>query len=236
MIPPLTRLEAPGGSHLTAPRPISIEQLLHWTFATQRAELDPPRERGREEHHARPGVGSEWVIWQRFLLGATVDVSRRCVPDRTHEDAESVAAVVQGLFPFPVAREIAGLAQAGRRPDVLFPVQLPNGQWIETDIPRAIPKRMIHNRHGAQAERTKIGEVEVAEERWGGRRTVRKPVEVCWFDWRPDPAQVAGARRRYCEWWAALHEIRERLIAASVLRDHALTGEMPPAQPWAVGA
>ena len=48
----------------------------------------------------------------------------------------------------------------------------------------------------------------------------------------PTPQQVAASRRDYLAWWAALHEVRERLLAAPVLRDHELTSAMPPARPW----
>ena len=31
---------------------------------------------------------------------------------------------------------------------------------------------------------------------------------------------VAASRRDYLAWWAAIHEVREHLLAAPVLRDH----------------
>jgi hypothetical protein len=48
----------------------------------------------------------------------------------------------------------------------------------------------------------------------------------------PTPHQVAASRRAYMDWWAAIHEVRERLLAAPVLGDHELTADMPPAEPW----
>jgi hypothetical protein len=72
-------------------RAISIEALLVWTFRAQRAELEPPRDHER----ARAAVGTEWIIFQRgAVLGCTIDCSRRVLPDRVHDDAETVAAVV----------------------------------------------------------------------------------------------------------------------------------------------
>ena len=41
----------------------------------------------------------------------------------------------------------------------------------------------------------------------------------------PTPQQVAASRRDYLAWWAAIHEVRERLLAAPVLRDHELTAD-----------
>jgi hypothetical protein len=63
----------------TPRRAISIEALLVWTFRTQRAELEPPRDRERD----RPAFGTEWIIFQRgAVLGCTIDCSRRVLPDR----------------------------------------------------------------------------------------------------------------------------------------------------------
>ena len=42
---------------------------------------------------------------------------------------------------------------------------------------------------------------------------------------------MPASRRDYLAWWGALHEVRERRLAARVLRDHELTAAMPPASP-----
>ena len=94
-------------------RAISIEALLVWTFRAQRAELEPPRNR----EHARPAVGTEWIIFQRgAVLGCTIDCSGRVLPDRVHDDAETVAAVVAGALDWQMATRVAELARAGRHP------------------------------------------------------------------------------------------------------------------------
>jgi hypothetical protein len=46
------------------------------------------------------------------------------------------------------------------------------------------------------------------------------------------PQQVAASRRDYMAWWAALYEVRERLVAAPVLRDHDLAANMSQVKPW----
>jgi len=131
-------------------RAISIEALLVWTFRTQRAELEPPRDHDRD----RPVVGTEWIIFQRgAVLGCTIDCSRRVLPDRVHDDAETVAAVVAGALDWHTATRVAELARAGRRPTcVAGPVRCTAAEWHENQHARwpvtapALPAR-LHASH-----------------------------------------------------------------------------------------
>jgi hypothetical protein len=203
----------------TPRRAISIEALLVWTFRTQLAELEPPRDRERD----RPAVGAEWIIFQRgAVLGCTIDCSRRVLPDRVHEDAETVAAVVAGALDWRMATRVAELARAGRRPPVVTePVRCTAAEWRENQhgrwpaIAPALPARFPG---GVWRPAMK--------ERKGRERYEGYCIPVT-YD--PTPQQVAASRRDYLAWWAALHEVRERLVAAPVLRGHELTAEMPPA-------
>jgi hypothetical protein len=115
-------------------RAISIEALLVWTFRTQRAELEPPRDYERD----RAAVGTEWIIFQRgAVLGCTIDCSRRVLPDRVHDDAETVAAVVAGALDWHMATRVAELARAGRRPPVVTgPVRCTAAEWHENQHAR----------------------------------------------------------------------------------------------------
>ena len=196
-------------------RAISIEALLVWTFRAQRAELEPPRDHDR----ARAAVGTEWIIFQRgAVLGCTIDCSRRVLPDRVHDDAETVAAVVAGALDWHTATRVAELARAGRRPTCITgQVRCVPAEWQENQHARwpvvalALPARFPGGVwRNAMKERK-------GRERYEGYCT---PVT---YD--PTPQQVAASRRDYLAWWAAIHEVRERLLAAPVLRDHELTAD-----------
>lgn len=205
-------------------RAISIEALLVWTFRAQRAELEPPRDHDRD----RPAVGTEWIIFQRgAVLGCTIDCSRRVLPDRVHDDAETVAAVVVGTLDWRMATRVAELARAGRRPPVVTdPVRCTAAEWHENQHARwpvaapALPARFPGGVWRPAMKDRK------GRERYEGYCT---PVT---YD--PTPQQVAASRRDYLAWWAAIHEVRERLLAAPVLREHELTSDLPPARPWEV--
>ena len=114
-------------------RAISIEALLVWTFRAQRAELDAPHDHDRD----RPVVGTEWIIFQRgAVLGCTIDCSRRVLPGRVHDDAETVAAVVAGALEWRMATRVAELARAGRRPTrVTAPRAAPPPNGTRTSTP-----------------------------------------------------------------------------------------------------
>jgi hypothetical protein len=206
-------------------RAISIEALLIWTFRAQRAELAPPRDRDRD----RPAVGTEWIIFQRgAVLGCTIDCSRRVLPDRTHEDAETVAAVVTGALDWHMATRVAELARSGRRPPcIVGPVRCTAAEWHENQHARwpavtpALPARFPGGVWRPAMKDRK------GRERYEGYCT---PVT---YD--PTPQQVAASRRDYLAWWAAINEVRERLLASPVLRDHELTTSMPPASPSSEG-
>ena len=211
-------------SYRNSRRAISIEALLVWTFRAQRAELEPPRDRERD----RPAVGTEWIIFQRgAVLGCTIDCSRRVLLDRVHDDAETVAAVVAGALDWHMATRVAELARASRRPTCITgPVRCTAAEWHENQHARwpvvapALPARFPG------------GVWRPAMKDRKGRYRYEGYCTPVTYD--PTPQQVAASRRDYLAWWAALHEVRERLHAAPVLRDHELTAAMPPARPWEI--
>jgi len=140
--------------------------------------------------------------------------------DRTHEDAETVAAVVSGALDWHMASRVAELARAGRRPPLVTgPVRCLPAEWNENQhgqwpaVALALPARFPGG-VWRKAMKDRKG-----RDRYEGFCT---PVT---YD--PTPQQVTSSRRAYLEWWAALHEVRERLISAPVLRDYLLTAEMP---------
>jgi len=126
----------------------------------------------------------------------------------------------------PFARALVSLAEltrAGRRPTCITgPVRCTAAEWHENQHARwpvvapALPARFPG---GAWRPATKDRK---GRERYEGYCT---PVT---YD--PTPNQVADSRRDYLAWWAAIHEVRERLLAAPVLRDHELTSVMPPVE------
>jgi hypothetical protein len=199
---------------------MSIEALLWWTFGDQRAELESPVDFECE----RPAVGTEWIIFQRHQIGCTIDCSRRLIPDRLHDDAETVAAVVAGALEWRMATRVAELARAGRRPPIITgPARCRAAEWYENQhgsgpvVVEALPSEFPGGVWRPEMKRRR------GRERYEGYCT---PVT---YD--PTPQQVAASHTEYLAWWAALHEVRERLLVARVLRDRELTGVMPPMWP-----
>jgi hypothetical protein len=130
-----------------------------------------------------------------------------------HDDAETVAAVVAGALEWRMATRVAELARAGRRP------------WLpDEEIKKCEAVEWHVNRHGRRAKETLL------------RTTIEDGKKVRWcvcpVTYLPyDLDQIRSARNDYLAWWAAVHEVRERLIVGRVLRDHELSSAMPPAWP-----
>ena len=64
----------------------------------------------------------------------------------------------------------------------------------------------------------------------GKWRTVE--VLACPVTWRPQPEQIASARRGYEDWWQALDWVRDGLLAGAMLREVEVTAAMPKVLPW----
>ena len=200
-------------------RALGVQALLEWAFRVEKVQLDlpaPPNE--VSEGH---GFGLEYVLLQRVQLGCQVDGGRYKPEASTHEDAETVAAIVAGL---PddlggrrMAIRVAELARAGLTPD-----------WMPGAVPRCVPVETRRNQHG---ERSVTIVVYTEQVLYRGRwRTV--DVLACPVTWRPHPDQIEAARRAYKDWWRALDWIRDGLGQSRLLRDIDVTKAMPKARPW----
>jgi hypothetical protein len=224
-------------------RRMGIRAALEWAFGVEKARLafdvvDPQSARGG-------AAGAEWVIWQRHMLGATVDSSGPAWGGSAPaDDAEVIAALVEHLPAQHggkgMAAAIAGWAAAGLAPD-----------WMEGRAPRIHPRSWHVNRHGRRgqtADSVELGLVfdpadPLRQVGWPGvvraRRkggTVRDAVAYTPCVWEPTPAQIAAARRGYLDWWGALLHLSSELRGSGLLARVEVTDEMPPMTPWRKGA
>jgi hypothetical protein len=202
-----------------ARRALGVQALLEWAFRIEKAQLDlpAPPDEVTEGH----GFGLEYVLLQRAQLGCRVDGGRYKPEASTHEDAETIAAIVAGL---PddlggrrMAIRVAELARAELTPD-----------WMPGAVPRCVPVETRRNQHGERSVTVVVGTERVLNRgRW-------KTVEVlaCPVTWSPHPEQIVAARRAYSDWWRALDWVRDGLASCGMLRAFELTEAMPSAQPW----
>lgn len=202
---------------------LSVERLLHWAFAVECAQLDWPDDAPVEARGQ--GVGLEWVLMQRAVLGCQVDGGGVTHPPH---DAEVVAGAVMrlpgNLGGRRAAIRVAELARARRRPDWMpgaAPQWAPR-EWRErkgrrfasVEVPPVPPSR-----RWVWARRSRTGAVIEVEGTWC-------PVVV-----DPDPAQVMAARRGWVGWRDALAWLRTELRFSGLER-HEVGEELPPVAPW----
>lgn len=200
-------------------RALGVQALLEWAFRIEKAQLDLPAPPDVvDEGH---GFGLEYVLLQRAQLGCRVDGGRYKPEASTHEDAETIAAIVAGL---PddlggrrMAIRVAELARAGLTPD-----------WMPGAVPRCVPVETRRNQHGERSITVVVGTEHVFNRgRW---RTVE--VLACPVTWSPHPEQIAAARQGYEDWWQALGWIRDGLTSASALTDFQVATTMSKRKPW----
>ena len=204
-------------------RAISIEALLVWTFRTQRAELEPPQDRA----HARPGVGTEWIIFQRgAVLGCTIDCSRRVLPRsgaRRRRDGGSRRRRRPRLADGDPRRR----ARPGRpAPDLHHRPGALHRRRVAPESARPLAGRRA--RAARQVSRRRVAP---GDEEPQGPRTLRGLLHAGHL--RPDPATGSHlAARLSCLVGRAPRGSRAPSSLPPVLRDHKLTAAMPPAWPW----
>jgi hypothetical protein len=203
-------------------RSMPVQQALEWAFGKEKAELELP-DRPDPERGPGFGFGLEFVLLQRAALGCQIDGGRHKLGGYTHEDAEVIAATVEGmpdsLGGKRMAIRVAELARAGMTPD-----------WMPGVVPRCVPKETKNNQHGERATTIVVGTERVKTR--GKWRTVE--LLACPVTWRPHPEQIASARRGYEEWWHALDFVRDGLMAGGMLRGMEVSAAMPKVQPWLV--
>lgn len=203
---------------------MGVQQALEWAFGRECASLD--LDTVDPENVARPAVGSEYVIWQRHVLGATIQSSGRgWGGSAPHHDAEVIAAFVanldQGHGGRSMAARIAALARAGITPD-----------WMPEARTRCVPVAWRMTKHGRFAKTEVLDKVETLHR---GRKVVRE-VAWCPVTYTPTASQIGAARREYLAWWGALLSLGADLRGCGMLNRVEVTSAMPPMTPWRKGA
>ncbi|MBR9839914.1 MAG: hypothetical protein GYB50_18740 [Rhodobacteraceae bacterium] len=211
-----------------APRPyrlpeaMSVREALEWAFATERASFEFD-EVAATSGAVRQGRGIEALLFERGMIGTTVDVS----PGRSEpaEEATIIASVVRHVLPFRAACVVADFARARREPD-----------WMADAEPRILPVEWVYGRGGARGRTGDAAVLGASGWPHHKRRNRRGAIveDVVLFTpctWSPTATQIARARRDYLEWWGHLLEIRWALQVTS-LRRFRITNAMPPMTPW----
>jgi hypothetical protein len=202
-----------------AKRALGVQAALEWAFRIEHAQLELPLPPDIIEEGF--GIGLEYVLLRRAVLGCKIDGGLHKIGGYTHEDAEVIAATVSGvpdsLGGKRMAIRVAELARAGLTPD-----------WMPGAVPRCVPVEMKRNRHGDRAVSVVVGEERILV---GGKwRYVE--IRACPVIYSPHPQQIEAARQGYDDWWQALDWIRDGLIAGGMLREVEVTAAMPKVRPW----
>ena len=203
-------------------RALGVQAAVEWAFRVEKAQLELPPTKGVTEESF--GFGLEYVLLQRAALGCKVDGGQHKIGSYTHPDAEVIAATVAGmpdtLGGIRMAIQVVELALAGLTPD-----------WMPGVVPRCVPVETKQNQHGERATTIVVGTEHILTR--GKWRTVE--VMACPVTWRPNPEQIASARRGYEDWWKALDWIRDWLEVGGMLREMEVTAVMPKVRPWKTG-
>ena len=195
---------------------MGIWDALIWAFRDEcaRLELDKITE--------APSFGTEYVLMQRLKLGTKIDCSGGGGGlNETHEDAEAIAAILDGLPDLyggkRTAIRVSELARAGHLPD-----------WGQGMTPRYEPTGWNENQHG----RTAATELVETEEYQTARGTRVAHNRWCPIMLNPSPATIAYHRQTYADFWDVLAYMRRALRDFGGLREVGLTDDMPTRAPW----
>lgn len=208
-----------------AVRAMSVQHALEWAFGVELASLD-------FDEWARPGVGVEYVLMQRAMLGETIDCSGGA--SRPADDAEMIGDAVRSVLDWRDAVWVAELARSGRVPDCLAEVR----QKYE-------PNAWSFGRGGKVGAKINGNDPVAMREHsldpdllWRRRRRSRKtgamtlqPCELTPVRLEPSPVKIGQMRRAYQKWWSHLFAIRERLKAFDLVWV-SITEAMPDRAPW----
>ena len=216
----MTLLDFPRARPQT--RTIGIVSLLEWAFVVECVRIHDDAADGDEWNHRRRH-GTEWVIYERgALLGTAIDGGKGYIPDRIHDDAETVAMTIEATL-HPIDARMLRDAAKGSPPDPMLGA-----------VPACVQARDLFTGKPMKPE---LATRQTWPDGWGddlwewrGYRRVRFFSRVCQITYDPTHHQIAQARRAYGEWWFALDAVRRALDGK--LRDHRLTDDMPAREPW----
>jgi len=212
----------PEGTRGPEPRTVKrmgIREALEWAFRDEFARLTfDERPEG-----CGAGAGAEYVILRRALLGQTVDISRGT--SKPADDAELVAAAVQGALSKSDAIWVADLARAGVTPDPMIGV-----------VAKLVAERWQSNQHGwspATSDAAGLG-----SQGWRPQPRRNKNGAIVYDQvrytpcrWEHTPAEIATARRRYLKWIGHLMHVRA-VLKYYPLRWLEVSTDMPETAPW----
>lgn len=202
-------------------RAVSVLELIEWAFQRERVGLD--FDEIERETGARSGIGMEYILMEQARLGCRVQGGGR---SQAHHDADIVAAALASLPESVGGRRmaiwIAELARAGERPDHLGGARL-----------QCVPASWRRCRHGNFAQTLPCRDAALM---WPADQLGRKADgSVCPVIYVNTAYQIAAARRRYLDWYRALHHLRFQLTTACHLTSYTVTQALPEAAPWKKG-
>ncbi|TYB83958.1 hypothetical protein [Oceaniovalibus sp. ACAM 378] len=208
-------------------RQMGVQAALEWAFATEMAQMERD-EVGASSGGQRAGVSMEYILYQRFMLGGVaIDTS----PGRSSpaDDAEVVASVLRATLLWHDASWLADLARTRCVPDCMA-----------GEVPRLRPEDWAFGRGGRVGRRADSRPLGAegwppVERRNRKGAVVYDEVSFTPCTWSPTQSQIAGARRRYIDWWGHLLSVMVALQSAGLERIE-VTDAMPPMTPWRKGS
>lgn len=197
---------------------VSALQLIEWAFQREKIGLD--FDEIERETGARPGVGMEYILIEQAKLGCRVQGGGS---SPRHHDADMVAASLASLPEAcggrRMAVQIAELARVGEVPD-----------WMAGARATCEPVAWRRCKHGAFA----VTEVcRVPGLRWPADQLGKKADgSWCRVSYSNTARDVAAARRRYLDWYRAIHHLRFIFQKACHLTSFTVSDALPPRTPW----
>ncbi len=160
---------------------IDVEELLQWTYHTQRAHVIDLQDNQRT---GPVGYKTSFLAIERFArMGVKVDNVHKSSTHHTHTDAETIHNTVKTLKPLWIGLLIH-YANMGTRPD-----------WMPGATPKIVPAL---DKHG----KPKIV--------YHDARTKRKPA-YCVVRSEPSIEEIEFVRGVYTQWWDAMDSLLKKL-------------------------
>ncbi|WP_158963926.1 hypothetical protein [Chachezhania sediminis] len=218
-VDPATPSNTRPGPEPRTVRQMGVREALEWAFGTEHARLSY----GEGLGETGPGFGMEYILLQQAELGRRVDVSWG--RSRPADDAELIAAAVQGALPRAEALWLADLARSGTTPDPLVGA-----------VPRIVPEGWHQNQNGWRPATADAAELGPGGWRPQPRRNrkgviVADAVRYTPCRWERTPREIGAARRRYLDWIGHLMTVLAALQHVPLTWVE-LTDDLPPMTPW----